>query len=172
MNEIESLDPNEIFGRKSLNDVVMNVKNLQAQAGEKFIKIGAELFYAKDNGFLNEAIEKLDMEKSFAYKFIKAYKRFGALHHSLPDTKLTELVTFPEEIPAERLIEMGETMTRQELREKKSFLKGASTNKPKTPNINNFIKQAEKKGFTPHQLKKIANELNMMAEALLKEELK
>jgi hypothetical protein len=169
MNDIELLDPNEIFGRKSLNDVVMNVKNLQAQVGEKFIKIGAELSYAKDNGFFNEAIEKLDMEKSFAYKFVKAYKRFGAMHYSLPDTKLTELVTFPEDIPAERLIEMGETMTRKQLREKKAFLKGAS---PKTSNITSTIKAIEKKSFSAYQLKQIAHELNMMAEALLKEELK
>jgi hypothetical protein len=131
MNEIEILDSNELFGKKSLNDVVMDVKNLQAQTGEKLIRIGKELAYAKDNGFFQEAIEKLDKSRTYANKFIKAYERFGSQMRlvSLPDSKITELVSFPEDIPTERLIEMGQTMTRQQLRGQKAFLKGNTPKK-------------------------------------------
>ncbi|MDN4074323.1 hypothetical protein [Fictibacillus terranigra] len=159
MNEV-LFDANELFGveeKKSVYTVVNNVRNLQAQAGEKLLRIGEELAYAKENGFFDEALGSLDLSNRDGHRFLQCYKRFGrnASHSCLPDSKLYELVQFPEDIPSERLVEYGEMMNRQQLRELKAQLKGT---KPKRAidDIERARKVLDK--LTDEEIKQLLNE--------------
>lgn len=171
---------NEIELSNSLTTIEAEIKSYQNLAGQSIYEIGRRLKHVKENdlahGEFGKWLERIEMDKSQASRFIKVVEEHGNKIAStqIPMTILYEIATLPEpERTKEHVTTKGETktpdeMTVKELRELKKQLKQRDEEKKQ---LENQLKNSTRsEGILQDKLEQLENKPPKVVERFLEPE--